>query len=96
MIKLYKDYFLKHDVILFKNNIDEKKHLMWKYGGVPCIDAGLWDKHKGQVEDVVFHTNENRVFKASKDNFEKNRQEFTGAFGRQYYIPYENWEITNK
>jgi hypothetical protein len=95
MIKLYKDYFLKHDVILFKNNIDEKKHLMWKYGGVPCIDADLWDKNKGQIEDIVFHTTSGRTFKSSKDNFENKKKEQISSFGRQYYMLYEDWE-TNK
>lgn len=92
MIKIYKDYYLKDGVILYKENLNEKKHLMWKHGGVPCIDAELWDGYKEQVQDIVFKT-KTRTFKSSKDNFEKNKGEFSGVFGRQYYIPYKNWEI---
>jgi hypothetical protein len=66
---------------------------MWSLGGVPCIDADLWDGFKEQIKTIEFHTNKKRTFSVDKETFEANKKELNKGFGRQYYINKDNWTI---
>lgn len=91
---IFRDYRLK-DGILSKNNIDEAKHLMWKYGGVPMIDAGLWDRYSDRIKKIVITTDKHRTFEISGEEFETGKEAEDYGFGRQYYINKNKWTITS-
>lgn len=87
-----KDYFLENGVLI-KSNMDDKKHLLWSKGGVPCIDATLWDRYKDQIMKIHFTTRSKRTFDVSKAVFDLNKQVLDFGFGRQYWIEKEFWNI---
>lgn len=88
---VFKDYsFSKDTGVLLKLNVIEKKHLMWKDGGIPYIDKGVWDKHK--PNGVFMFTDKNRVFFATKADF-VDKKEVDYGFGVQYCIPKERWHV---
>ncbi len=91
--RVFKDYYLTKSGLLYKSDMDDK-HLMGKFGRVPCIDAdNVWDRVKGKVNDLKFSTRKGKEFRTTRDVFEKHKEEFNFGFGRQYYIPREFWEI---
>ncbi len=97
MKQIYKDYYINEKKYVYKKDLKENKHLMWKYGGVPCIDAdNVWDRYKDEIEGVEINTDKGRTFLISKEGFENNKQELNCGFGRQYYVEKDKWEITNK
>ena len=89
---LYKDYYLFGGTLV-KIDIDDSKHLLWSKGGVPCIDAGLWNENKDKITQIYFRTRKNRTFKIKKDVFDVNKKELDFGFGRQYWIEKELWII---
>lgn len=89
---LYKDYYLFGGT-LAKRNINDSKHLLWSKGGIPCIDANLWDNYKDKITQIHFRTRKNRTFKTTKDVFDLNKKELNFGFGRQYYIDKDFWNI---
>ena len=91
---IYKDYFLTSTKVLVKQGLKEKKHLMWQFGGVPCIDAdNVWEKWKGEIDMVRFVTDENTIFEINKRDFDSKKKEIDYGFGRQYYVEAEGWKI---
>jgi hypothetical protein len=95
-MNIYKDYHLNNGC-LEKKNIKEKKHLMWKFGGVPCIDAdNVWDKWQDKIDKIKIITDKGTIFETTKGNFNQHKQEVDFGFGRQYYIYKENWDDTKR
>jgi len=93
MSYIYKNYMLIGDV-LYKIGIDDNKHLLWKFGGVPAIDAdNVWDKYKMMIKKIVIKTKKGRSFRISADVFDKNKKEINLGFGRQYYVEKDLWDF---
>lgn len=93
-MNLTKDYQLIAGV-LYKFNVNEKKHLLWKEGGIPLINANLWDFYETIIRSIMIRTNKSRTFTISHDDFEKNMREVQfGKYERQYLVPKEYWTIT--
>jgi hypothetical protein len=90
---IFKDYRLEEG-ILSKTNINESKHLLWREGGVPCLDSNLWDTFNSKIQTIVIKTNKGRTFQVSADVFHQNKRNMNLGFGRQYYIPKNLWKIT--
>lgn len=95
MGKLYKDYHLIGDR-LYKFNVKEERHLLKNFGGVPAIDAGLWEKYKGKLSGITIKTNHARTFKVDTVTFDNNKIEINYGFGPQYVLPLNKWKITSK
>jgi len=92
-MNLYKDYQLVGDT-LFKFNVDDNKHLIWKFGGVPCIDASnVWDRYGKLISKIIIRTKKGRLFKIDRKTFDTNKQEIDFGFGKQYYVDKDLWEI---
>ena len=94
-MKLFKDYQIVQNK-LCKFGIDEKKHLMWKYGGVPAIDKIMWDKlmkSRHKIDEIYFRTKKSRRFLIDAKVFDNNKIEFDLGFGKQYYVEKELWDI---
>jgi len=94
MAYIYKDYQIILDQLV-KERISEKHHLLWKEGGVPCIDADFWDKIKGKVKGIRIMTDKGRIFKCQTFVFERHRKEVDLGWGRQYWIHKDYWTIIN-
>ena len=94
MTNLGDDYFLEEKT-LKKNRLNPKKHLFFSLGGVPCIDANLWDGHKDKFESVELTTTA-QSWKVSKEVFDENKLVFDVGYGRQYYIHKELWQVIEK
>jgi hypothetical protein len=93
MLNVYKSYYLTEAGSLVKN-IKENKHLLWKEGGVPCIDAdNVWDKYQDKIENISIATDKGRVFVVSKETFNNNKEVLGYGFGRQYFIPLAKWSV---
>jgi len=93
---IYKTYYLNYNWFC-KDRVDERSHLMWQppYSGSPCIDAQTWDTYKDKVVGIKIKT-EKRLFKVSKDTFEKHKELIDYGFGQQYGIPRKFWVVKNK
>jgi hypothetical protein len=78
---------------LTKHLLNESIHLLWKFGGVPCIDAEMWDRHKDRVNEIVITTHKGNVFTISKQKFDAEKKDFDLGYSRQYYAELENWNI---
>ena len=90
---IYRDYQLI-DGVLIKENVDDSKHLMWQFGGIPCIDAKyVWDKFKPYVRMIMIKTIKGRVFQVKADVFDKNKKIMNFGYGDQYYIDKAHWAI---
>ena len=92
---LGKDYFLE-GTTLIKKNLIERKHLLWKDDGIPCIDAILWDKYVHRIKDIEFHTDKGRIFRVKAFVFDRSREKFNLGYGTQYKIAKEYWKIEQK
>jgi len=95
MTNLGYDYFLEEKT-LKKNRLNPKKHLFFSLGGVPCIDANLWDGHKDKFENIELTTTTAQSWKVSKEVFDENKLVFDVGYGRQYYIHKELWQVIEK
>jgi hypothetical protein len=92
---IYKDYRLI-DGILLKQNVDDSKHLIWKFGGVPCIDSVfVWDKWSAQIRAIQISTKKGRMFRVTAEVFDNNKQEINFGFGKQYFIDKNFWTIVD-
>lgn len=81
---------------LCKFGLDEGKHLMWKLGGVPCIDKELWDGNKNRIDQIYIRTNKLRRFRVNAKLFDAKKKEVDFGFGKQYYVDKEFWDITEQ
>jgi hypothetical protein len=43
---VFKDYFLTDDGFLYRTPLDESKHLMWQFKGVPLFNKEILMKYK--------------------------------------------------
>jgi hypothetical protein len=92
---IYRDYQLVGETLL-KENLDDEKHLMWMpgFGGIPCIDAiHVWDKLRPYIQNIQISTKGGRVFRITKEIFDKNKKELDAGYGKQYYIEKKYWTI---
>lgn len=79
---------------LYKFALNEKKHLLWSKGGVPCVDAFYWDVFEMKLEEIVIHTKQGRTFRISRDDFNAHKQLIEHKpYGQQYVVPVEYWTI---
>lgn len=94
-MKIFKDYQLIGST-LYKQTINESKHLLWQIGGVPCLDADLWDFYftkEKRIAKIRIMTNKNRIFKIGAELFDTNKKEINLGFGRQYMVDKFFWTI---
>ena len=92
-MQIYKDYQLIGDTLI-KFDVDDQKHLLWKFGGVPCIDAeNVWDKHKDKIKKITIRTKKGRLFKIDGNDFEAFKQVVDFGFGKQYYADLQMWDV---
>ena len=74
--------------------IKEDKHLFWRFGGVPALDAFEYDAHKGEIDEISITTDRGKIFTSSKENFEQKKKEINfGNYGRQYTMELAYWNI---
>lgn len=95
MSYIYKDY-QKVGNILLKVKINEAKHLLWKFGGVPCIDKYVFDEYfatRKEIAKIRVQTNKGRIFKIDACLFNKEKKLINLGFGEQYVCPLEHWTI---
>lgn len=89
---VYKDYHLENGV-LTKLGVNDSKHLMWQFGGVPCIDAeNVWDRFGEGIKKIIITTKKGRRFETTGENFTTNKKEINFGFGRQYYLEANLWK----
>jgi hypothetical protein len=86
---IFKNYSLENGT-LSRKNISDSKHLMWSLGGVPCVNADVWDKWKNRIDHISITTKQGRRFESSRDNFEANKK-IIDYGDRQYYLEPEKW-----
>ena len=87
---IFKNYSLENGT-LSRKNISDSKHLMWSLGGVPCVNADIWDRFKNDISHIEITTKSGRRFESSKDNFEANKK-VVDYGDKQYYLEPENWQ----
>ena len=93
MAYIFKDYQLNNGVLM-KFKVNDNKHLLWREGGVPCLDAPLIDNYKDKINSIYIRTAKGRRFKAKMRDFWANKQEINFGFGRQYFMAKDKWDIT--
>lgn len=89
---IFKDYQLIGDT-LYKRGINESKHLLWKYGGVPAIDRKLWDSWYNKILEIKVTTNKGRTFTIPGGLFDLNKELINLGYGDQYVVEKLYWEI---
>ena len=92
---IYKDYQII-EKRLCKFGVDEKKHLLHKFGSVPAIDKKVWDEYKDQFEEIYIRTSSGMRFKIDSLDFEKHKEEIDLGFGPQYIVKKEHWDISDR
>ena len=70
---------------------DSSRHLLWKYGGVPAIDANTWDAFSFGIDSISVNIDDIRRLTIARDVFNKNKFEVNMGYGRQYVCPIEWW-----
>lgn len=79
---------------LTKSPINEKKHLLWRMGGVPTVPVNIWVMVKDKVDGIRVPTQQGRAFSTSKEAFELNKTRIhTPPFEPQYAMEKEYWII---
>ena len=86
------DYKVSVDRWLLKDNIDEKKHLMWKFGGVPCMNKAIYDFLRPEFDYIGIKTNKGRKFVITADKFDEYKKEIEFK-EPQYYVEKALWQI---
>lgn len=95
MKTIYRDYKLSETGVLMKT-LTERKHLMWRFGGCPCLDAHfVWDKYKNLIRKIEFKTDKGRTFEISKEDFDANKVRFNDGYGEQYRVDKKLWAISS-
>lgn len=92
---VWKDYQIIQDK-LCKFNIDEKKHLLWQEGGVPCIDKKVWERCKDKVKEIYIRTSKGKRFRIDAKEFDAAKKEINLGFGKQYVASIIFWDISEK
>lgn len=80
---------------LIKTGLKEKTHLLWSLGGVPALDAEMWNTHSPQVKTIQIHTDK-RLFTVDANTFNLNKESVDYGYGKQYVLPKQYWNIINK
>lgn len=83
------------DGVLYKKII-ERRHLFIAKGSVPAIDAKVWNEHKDKIERIEIKTDKGRIFRISRDDFERNKEGIDYGWGLQYTVDREDWTIENE
>ena len=79
---------------VFKKKIIETKHLLWSRGGVPAINAEVWENNKHLIKVIVVE-GEYKKFVIPAETFEENKKEINYR-DRQYYCEKGLWEMYDK
>ena len=93
MAYIYKDYQLNNGMLM-KFRVHDSQHLLWREGGVPCLDADTIDRYKDKIKEIYIRTDKGRRFKAKMSVFLANKQELNLGFGRQYFMAKDKWNIS--
>jgi len=91
-MQLFKDYHL-YGNCLTKIGINERKHLIWKFGGIPAIDAGVWNAHRPRIQEIFIRTDKGRSFAIHADDFDQHKRLINLGYGNQYVVDKELWRI---
>ena len=94
--QVWRDYYVENGD-LRKDNIDERRHLVQRLGGVPAIDAALWDRlYPREVSGrIVITTASGRVFSIAAGLFDEKKMFLDDGYGRQYWVPRALWGFEN-
>ena len=83
MENVFRDLYLdRSQSLLFRKDMIEKKHLMWQFGGTPCINAKMYDKY--DTEYLGFKTDKRR-FTISRELFDEHKKVYMNGNEKQYY-----------
>ena len=91
-MKIFKDYNLINRR-LYKFNLDPQKHLLHRFGNTPAIDKNLWDKHKTDIDVIIFKTTTGDTYQIDTPTLEANKQVIDYGFGKQLVAP-QAWKVT--
>jgi len=80
---------------VLSKRIIEAKHLLWKEGGSPAIDAESYNRYQHLFNRIEI-ISDKRMFEASKETFDTNRKIINFGYGSQYVLPRSYWTITEK
>lgn len=83
-------YYEPKTKTLMKINLT-KKHLVYKYGGVPSLDKTMYDSIKDKLKWIECKTKDGKVFKIKACDFEERKIEIDYGFGKQVTTEIENW-----
>lgn len=79
---------------IFLKEILEDRHLYLRLGGVPCIDALLWDTMKSKVDFIKITTDKGRTFFANAKDFDSKKVSMNyGEHGKQYTMHRDLWTV---
>ena len=79
---------------IFTKRIKEGPHLLHNRGGVPSIDAKVYNEHRDTIKEFRISTDAGRTFSISCASFEENKEEIDYGWGKQYVVDREYWNIT--
>lgn len=91
-MRIYKDYFLEGEVLL-KTKLKESSHLLWSFGGVPALDAQIWQEYKDKIKEIRILTDKKRTFAVSAETFDANKELINLGYGNQYILDKSLWNI---
>jgi hypothetical protein len=91
---IYKDYYFREDGLLYKKGL-QRQHLLWKKGGVPCVNANLFDKlyATGKLKWLGFKTDKQK-FLISAELFNTEKEVINLDKDKQYTCDHFFWNIT--
>ena len=92
---IYKDYYLK-DGWLKKDGVDDHKHLLHKFGSIPCIDKKVWQDWGGRVDGIAIRTKDKVIFRIKASEFDVFKKEIDLGWGEQFYVERGHWNITKQ
>jgi len=89
---IFKDYYLRSDGLLFRPHLKQKKHLLWREGGVPCFNASVYYKYRDKIKWLGAKT-EKEKFKIPRDRFEKDVIAIDNRSEQQLTVSRFWWDI---
>ena len=83
---IWRDLYIDEEKrILFRQNMNESKHFMWQFGGVPMINANYYNQYKDKIDHIGFKTDKGK-YVVKKDLFEEYKQVYHNGDEDQYYV----------
>lgn len=71
----------------------KRNHLIWKLGGVPAIDARIWEKYKHAIKYIACYA-ETGKYIIPADIFDEQKIVVNWGYGEQVTAPKTAWTIT--